>query len=115
MHTIVCRSQCHWCGRQTPHEACHAHASALGFDPESVEDIDMLWGAGEQEPETCTDPDCPVWEPGEWDRRQAEAAMTPEQKAERLARLRQEISERRAADALTPRARAQATGREEGT
>jgi hypothetical protein len=92
---IICYSRCLWCGRRTPHECCHAHATELGFDPESVADIDALWGSAGPE-ETCTDPACPVWEPGEWDRIQAEAALTPGQRRERLERIQQGIAERRA-------------------
>lgn len=66
---VVCSSRCLWCGRGTPHEVCHAHATELGFVPESVADIDALWDSG-QEAETCTDPECPVWAAGEWARRQ---------------------------------------------
>lgn len=65
---IVCSSRCLWCGRGTPHEVCHAHATELGFMPESVSDIEALWDSG-QEPEPCANPNCPVWEPGEWARR----------------------------------------------
>lgn len=65
---VVCSSRCLWCGRGTPHEVCHAHATELGFMPESVADIEALWDSG-QEPEPCANPNCPVWEPGEWARR----------------------------------------------
>jgi hypothetical protein len=103
---IVCSSKCLYCGRQTPHEVCHEHAEAV--DPgwwddiqenvgSDVDPMDLIWRTGrDKEPETCTDPACPVWEPGEWDRIQAEAALTPEQRRERLERIQQGIAERRA-------------------
>jgi hypothetical protein len=107
---IVCSSKCLYCGRQTPHEVCHQHSEAVhpgwwddiqenvGSD---VDPMDLIWRTGrDKEPETCTDPDCPVWEPGEWDRIQAEAAMTPDQRGDRFERIQQGIAERRAARGL---------------
>jgi hypothetical protein len=104
---IVCSSRCLYCGRGTPHEVCHDHSEALhpGWwdEMEAIaapdEDaMDLLWGTGRNlDPETCEDGACPVWEPGEWDRMQAEAAMTPEQRRERLEAIQRSIEERRTA------------------
>lgn len=65
---VVCRSRCLYCGRLTPHEACHAHAYALNptFALGPGEDLETLWSSAVNAPaETCVDPDCPVWLPGE--------------------------------------------------
>ena len=107
---VVCYSKCLYCGRRTPHEVCHEHSEALhpgwwdaleaAFVPDQDDPelgaIDAIWGTGyDKEPEACEDGTCPVWEPGEWDRIQAERSMTPEQRQERLERIRQGIEERR--------------------
>lgn len=80
METIVCYSRCYYCGRRTPHEICHGHSEALnpgwwdaleaGYDDadELLADLRRI-GSG-LEPETCDDPACLVWEPGEWALRQ---------------------------------------------
>jgi hypothetical protein len=70
---IICYSRCLYCGRRTPHEACHAHASKLnpnfmfeGAGPNSQEE---LWATNfNKEPEACSDKNCPVWEPYERER-----------------------------------------------
>jgi hypothetical protein len=103
---ILCYSRCLYCGRRTPHEVCHGHSEALNpgwwdkLEAEMTAD-DIMEGlrriGSGLEPETCENGGCPVWEPGEWDRRQAEAAMTPEQRRERLERIQRGSTERRAA------------------
>lgn len=96
MEIIVCYSRCLWCGRRTPHEVCHAHATELGFDP-AAGDADALWGTGRDlDDEECADPACPVWEPGEWERRQRRAAMTPEERRAEVERINAGIEARRA-------------------
>jgi hypothetical protein len=72
---IICYSRCLYCGRRTPHEACHAHAynspCRVEVDISTYEQVCALWQEGfDAEPETCNDPNCPVWEPGEWALRQ---------------------------------------------
>lgn len=117
IYVIACSSRCLYCGRLTPHEVCHEHSEKTapgwwddiqGNVGSDVDPMDLIWRTGHgKEPETCTDSACPVWEPGEWDRIQAEAALTPEQRRERLERIQAGIGERRH--------RAQATGgREDG-
>lgn len=70
---IVCMSRCLACARQTPHELCHRcwgemmQDEAAGVESGPYLDpfaIAEPVGFG-QEPETCTDPSCPVWEPDE--------------------------------------------------
>lgn len=60
---IVCFSRCMWCGRQTPHEVCHEHSTAIHghgnvrFDWETG---DMAgWSGYYLPPEVCEDPECP--------------------------------------------------------
>lgn len=77
----VCYSRCLYCGRRTPHEVCHAHSEASnpGWYSAETTDIDALWGTGrQQEDESCVDPTCPVWEPGEWERRAQRASGSGE-------------------------------------
>lgn len=66
---IVCTSRCLYCGRQTPHEVCHAHSerTSPGWSGDAGEfDLDALWGIYyDAEPEMCTDPECLSWEPKE--------------------------------------------------
>jgi hypothetical protein len=75
---IFCQSRCLYCGRRTPHEVCHEHSRLKnpGWLTDFT-DIDALWRSGDQEPETCNDPACPVWEPGEWEARRAQATPPP--------------------------------------
>lgn len=76
---IVCYSRCVYCGRRTPHEACHEHHSKVGGKfPAVISEVcptcgqppeDAAWVDGSsKELETCTDPNCPAWEPGEYNR-----------------------------------------------
>lgn len=105
IYVIACASRCMYCGRPTPHEVCHEHSEEanpgwwddiqenVGSD---VDPMDLIWRTGrDKEPELCDDPACPVWEPGEWERIQTEAALTPEQRRERLERIQTGIDERR--------------------
>lgn len=73
---IVCYSRCLYCGRQTPHEACHEHHSEVGGKFPPLADpcetcgapSEQLWVShSAMDPETCTDPHCKAWEPGEYE------------------------------------------------
>lgn len=68
LEVIICYSHCLYCGRRTPHEACHAHASALVPDAMPIEDPEERGRWQAMEPEECFDPNCPVWEPEERER-----------------------------------------------
>ena len=86
--TFLCFSRCLYCGRRTPHEVCHRHGkpNALGrLDQAAVDALpteearqeewsrrwershDRAWKRWfYREPEECDDPECRLWEPGEY-------------------------------------------------
>jgi len=72
VRVTICYSRCLYCGRRTPHEACHAHAHALNpsfYPGDDDGDWERLRAAARYLPaETCSDSNCPVWEPEERER-----------------------------------------------
>jgi hypothetical protein len=56
---IICYSRCMVCGRQTPHEVCHAHCHAMGGGY-TIREIDAGYVNFDMEPEQCSNPSCPA-------------------------------------------------------